>query len=159
MRRLSVRRQDLPTTVAALAATLDGPLYRGVARSALEEYCRAHTQTPRDGDLSVGEGVCFTTDLDYALTFCDGLLLVTDQARLARGRRVVDTAKPGYDTAARARLDKRLGPGNYDGYRLWAEIQEDDTILATAGKGRTYVARREITTDDLAYEVALEGEL
>lgn len=158
MRRLSVRRQELPTLIAALARDLDRPLYRGLGTTALAEYRTAGTQTPRDGDLAAGCGVCFTTDLDYALAFSAGVLLVADQARVARGRTVVDTAKPGYDTTARERLDRELGPGNYDGYRLWAEVQREDTWLADGPTRRTYIARRTITGEDLDYEVILEGD-
>ncbi len=77
---------------------------------------------------------------------------------MARGRTVVDTAKPGYDAPARERLDRELGPGNYDGYRLWAEVQREDTLLRDGPTRRTYIARRTITDEDLDYEVILEGD-
>ena len=157
MRRVTVRREELPRTVALLTRTLKRPLYRGLAGVALEEYRTHGTQTPRDGDLAAGRWVCFTTDPYYALAFSKGVLLVADQARIARDRTVVDTTRPGYDTATRRRLDAEIGAWNYDGYRLWAEIQRDDTILAE-GTRRTYVTRKAITLDDLDYEVILEGD-
>ena len=110
-------------------------------------------------DLSTGCGVCFTNDVAYALGFSSGRLLIAEEGLIVGGREIADTRVQGYDMFAKIVLDAKFGSGNYDGYMLWAEIQKRDTILGSDPGRYTYVSRRTITQEDLAYDIIMKGDL
>jgi len=147
MRTLSVPRNQLRTTALMTALNLRKPLYRGLGRQALHEILATDTQAPHWGSLSTGEGVCFTNDIDYALSFNSGGVLVTEQELLGPA---TDTRVPGYGITAEQRIR-----GNYDGYTLWLEILKDNTIITEPGWTwqYIYVARQTITKNQLRYAV------
>jgi hypothetical protein len=104
--------------------------------------------------MSVGTGVFFTNDPQYAIGFLKEVMLVTARATLDPKKQAIDTRITGYDQKIRQQLDRRLGPGRYDCWRLWAEIQKNDTLTSDTDDKTKYVYTRRAPVE--AHEILAE---
>ncbi|MFH1636898.1 MAG: hypothetical protein ABIB71_00565 [Candidatus Woesearchaeota archaeon] len=160
LQRISVRKKDLEKVVQEIISRVKGPLFRGLGQKAQKDYESKGVLMPYCGSLGVGEGVFFTSDLCYALSFMKGILVISSREKLDGQGKAIDTREKAYETEAREKLDMELGAGNYDGWRLWGEIQKSDTITYEGGPQDSYVySRREpVTKGELLAEIRILEE-
>ncbi|MEK6969085.1 MAG: hypothetical protein AABW48_01525 [Nanoarchaeota archaeon] len=158
---IEAKRADLPVIIQALIKPISEPLFRGLSEKAQQEYLREQQLLPKEGSLSVGRGVFFTSDLHYALSFARERLLVSSKKLLDAQSRCIDTRISGYEQEIKSRLDQQKGAGNYSGFELWAEIQKQDTITFEGGPAEhfVYARRMPVNKEELIAEIVIIDEL
>ncbi|MBI2103168.1 hypothetical protein HYT55_04970 [Candidatus Woesearchaeota archaeon] len=139
---------------------LDGvsePLYRGLSERARRDYHREGVLIPYEGALAVGRGICFSNDLETALSYCKGKLIITSREKLDPKRQAVDTRQAGYVQRAEQRLRQRKK--KCDGYELWEEVLREDTITQITPNATDYVfvRRTPVTVDEIIAEIEILG--
>ena len=154
IRVIHTTRDNLRKAITSASQGIQEPLYRCLGRATQEEYEKEHKLLPRDGCMSVGTGVFFTNDPNYAIGFLKEVMLVTARTALDPEQRAIDTRITGYDQRIRQQLDRTLGPGNYNGWRLWAEIQKNDTLTSDSDDKSKYVYTRRAPVE--AHEILAE---
>lgn len=132
-------------------------LFRGLSRKAQEDYKNTKILKPQHGSLSVGTGVFFSNRLETALSFSEGTLIITTRELLDPTNKALDTRIKGYDQKAIQKLTKLKGEGNFTGYDIWEEIQQNDTITYEGGPQNSYVytARKPIKENQILTELSL----
>lgn len=144
---IRVKREELSAVIQFLTKHISEPLFRGLSEKAQREYQEEGKLIPKSGSVSVGEGVFFSSSLQNALYFAKGILLNSSRKQLDAEGQVVDTRIPEYDSEIRARLNQKLGKGNYSGWKLWEEIQKQDTITYEGGARENYVYTRRLPVE------------
>ncbi len=159
MRTITCRRPDLEGRVRELTEGLANPLFRALGDGAEDEFRRDGTLNPKHGSLGAGTGVFFTTSIEYAKGFLKRTLLITTREMIDHQQKAVDTRQEGYDKEARTRMDKKYGPGKYDGYMLWDEITSYDTITFEGGPegAAVYCRRTPVTQDEILAKIEIEA--
>lgn len=123
--------------------------FRGLGAAAEDEFNQTNIMQPKEGDLSVGTGVFFSSSLRYAKTFAKKRVLVSC-------RELLDPQKIAYDLT-----DKYISQALFNDYakrypqksalEVYAKILEHDTITLpqSVADARTYTARRPISKNSL----------
>jgi len=153
----NVRRGELQKTIDGVLKDAKEPLYRCLGKQAKEDYEQKGALQPYDGSMSVGCGVFFTNNLDYALGFLDEMLVVTDRKMIDPDECAIDTRMKGYYEPIEDRLRQTLGEGNYNGWTIEEEVQKNDTIRYEGGSRDAYVfsKREPVPKDKLLAEIRI----
>lgn len=160
MKKIACKQEDLAEMIKNLVLNVREPLYRGLGHLATQDYQREGLLLCYDGELAVGSGVFFTNRWEEAFYFAkSGLMVVSSRDLLDSRGEVIDERVNGYDLVAKNKLDLELGVGNYNGYRLWAEIQKKDTITRSSlnGDTYTYTKRKPVTKEELIAEIMFKS--
>ncbi len=152
---LTCTEQQLKEKISELLAGIAEPLYRGLSEQAQRDYLQQGVLLPYEGSLAVGRGVCFSNDLQKALAYRRGKLIITSRDKLDPQRQAVDTRMPGYDQRAEQRIRQRKE--KFTGYELWEEVLRDDTITTISPQADNYVfvRRAPVTVDEIIAEIEI----
>jgi hypothetical protein len=155
VQKLRAKREELEKILGEILPGVKEPLYRCLGSKAQTDYEQQGTLLPYEGSMSVGCGVFFTNNLDYALGFLDEMLLVTDRTRIDPDQRAIDTRQKGYYAPIEERIRANLGEGNYNGWTIEEEVQKSDTISYEGGPKDAYVfsKRGQVKSDKLLAEI------
>lgn len=153
MQTLRVPPERLKTFLLKLATEVGGtPVYRSLGGRSLDEYSQDGVMTPKDGAYSVGKGVFFYMDPDSVVAENGKVILVGTVESLSEGRKLVDTRKGGYRHETDAVPEK-------DGWELWYEVLQDDTITLISGRNGgipVYTRRTPVRREEIMFEVFVE---
>jgi hypothetical protein len=157
VKQIQATMEELPKVLGEILPQAKEPLYRCLGKNAQNDYEKNGILTPYDGSMSVGCGVFFTNNLDYALGFLDDLLLVTDRTRIDPDQRAIDTRQKGYYAPIEEKLKATLGEGNYNGWTIEEEVQRNDTISYEGGPEGAYVfsKREPVGREKLLAEITI----
>ncbi len=152
---ITCTEQQLKEKISELLAGIAEPLYRGLSEQAQRDYLREGVLLPYEGSLAVGKGVCFSNDLEKALSYRRGKLIITSRDKLDPQRQAVDTRLPGYDQRAEQRLLQKKK--SFTGYELWEEVLQEDTITTISPQAADYVfvRRTPVTVDEIIAEIEI----
>ncbi len=155
---ITCTEQQLKEKILELLDGVSEPLYRGLSEQAQRDYQREGKLLPYDGALAVGKGVCFSSDLEKALSYRRGNLIITSREKLDPQKQVVDTRQAGYDKKAEQRL--RQQKNSFTGYELWEEVLRDDTITRIMPEATDYVfvKRTPVTVEEIIAEIDITTE-
>jgi len=155
---LSCTEQQLKEKISELLHGIAEPLYRGLSEQAQRDYLKEGVLLPYEGSLAVGRGVCFSNELEKALSYRRGKLIITSREKLDPQRQVVDTRLPGYDRKAEQRLRERKP--TFTGYELWEEVLQDDTItkLLPDSLDYVFVKRQPVIPEEIIAEIEITTE-
>ncbi len=152
---ITCTESELKEKISPLLAEISEPLYRGLSEKAQQDYLRENVLLPYESSLAVGRGVCFSNDLEKALSYRRGKLIITSRDKLDPQRQVVDTRIHGYDQRAEQRLRQRKD--KFTGYELWEEVLQEDTITKISPNADDYVfvRRTPVTVDEIIAEIEI----
>ncbi len=155
---ITCTEQQLKEKISLLLDGVSEPLYRGLSEQAQRDYQREGVLLPYDGALAVGKGVCFSSDLEKALSYRKGKLIVTSREKLDPKRQAVDTRQAGYDQRAEQRLRQRKE--SFTAYELWDEVLQDDIItrIMPGAPDYVFVKRTPVTQDEIIAEIDITTE-
>ena len=163
MEAMTVRSCDLVGSLRSLQLQIHGtPLYRPLTARNLPTYKIGETLMPYEEVDLLFSGVIFYFDPACVNRQAE-IVVVSSLEKLSKGRKVVDTRNPGYETEFKEQLEREKGTGQFSCWDIWQRVTQNDTI-ATKGPVtpenprclEIYVARLPVTREDLFFDVKVE---
>ena len=155
MQHTLATREELRRIIDELQKKHQNLLYRGLSFTAEQEYKTTKQLLPKSGDYSVGTGIFFTNNLDYALNFAQHTIIITTQELLDPEQQTIDERITGYYAQTEQELERKLGKGNYNCWMIEQEVQKNDTITHGPNGTHIYTKRAPVKKQELLLEITI----